>query len=168
MSIINTAFKPIYGKQCWNVKNGIGSFLTFEFGDPHFKVIREPYHTKNPKLKRNAARRIVRIYGDWSLWIQYCDWDFFRDDLLIGHSESSKKELRQIAWDLEGQAICKVTVKSTGASVFEFDLGGRLETHPYSKDTEDPELYEQWILFEPSGITYTFREDGTFLREDAG
>jgi hypothetical protein len=29
--LIDEIFQPVYGKPCWQVKQGIGSFLTFEF-----------------------------------------------------------------------------------------------------------------------------------------
>ena len=41
VSIINDIFQPLYGKPCWQVKQGYGSFLTFEFGEPHLHI-REP------------------------------------------------------------------------------------------------------------------------------
>ena len=87
MTVIDTIFQPIYGKKCWNVENGWGSFLTFEFGEPHFKVVREPYSSKSqkPRVIRQAARRLVSIYGDWKLWIKYCEWSFYRNDVFIGN-----------------------------------------------------------------------------------
>ena len=33
MSIIENLFQPLYGKDCWQVEQGYGSFLTFEFGE---------------------------------------------------------------------------------------------------------------------------------------
>jgi hypothetical protein len=164
MSIFDTIFQPIYGKYCWNVANGIGSFLTFEFGEPHFKVVKEPSVSKRPKNSRHAARRIVAIRGDWHLWIMYCDWCFYHNNTLIGDSESLKKELKQIALDLNGQALCKVNVnvKGLGISIFEFDLGARIETRPYSQINGESEPEDLWLLYQPSGMVFTFRSDGKF------
>ena len=50
-------------------------------------------------------------------------------------------------------------------TVFEFDLGGRLETFPYSETTEESEPEEQWMLFQPSGMVFTFRSDGKYSHQ---
>lgn len=167
MSIIDSIFQPVIGKHCWNTENGVGSSLRFEFGEPHFVIHREPYKSKStkPRMVRLAARRIVAIQGDWHLWIWSCDWRFFRNNILVGDSESNRKELKQIAYDLEGQALISVKVSGVGMTVFEFDLGGRLETFPYSETSEEPEPEEQWMLFQPSGMVFTFRSDGKYSHQ---
>jgi hypothetical protein len=38
--------QPVYGKIAWNVRKGMGSFLTFEFRDPKLQVLREPVPAK--------------------------------------------------------------------------------------------------------------------------
>jgi hypothetical protein len=164
MSLINSIFQPVIGKMCWDVKSGVGSSLAFEFGEPHFKVIREPFESKSkkPSMIRLSKRRIVSICGDWHLWIWSCDWRFFRNDTFISDSEASKRELRQIALDLEGQALVNVRVVGAGITVFEFDLGGRLETFPYSDQNEESEPEEQWLLYQPSGMVFIFRSDGKY------
>jgi hypothetical protein len=164
MSIIDSVFQPIIGKFCWNAENGIGSSLRFEFGEPHFIVHREPYVSKSrkPRVIRQAARRIVAIQGDWHLSIWSCDWRFYRNNVLVGDSESIRKELKQIAIDIEGQALLSVKVNGDGISAFEFDLGGRLETFPYSESNEESEPDEQWLLYQPSGMVFTFRSDGKY------
>jgi hypothetical protein len=164
MYIIDSVFQPVIGKICWNVKNGFGSSLTFEFGEPHFEVVREPRVTKSkrPRGIRHAARRIVAIHGDWFLWIWDCDWRFYRNKVFVGDSESKKKDLKQIAFDLEGQALLSVKVNGEGISVFEFDLGGRLETLPYSEANEESKPDEQWLFYQPSGMVFTLRSDGKY------
>src|ERR1700730_15266743 len=37
-AIFDRIFKMLYGKPCWNVKPGYGSFLTLEFGKPHLQI----------------------------------------------------------------------------------------------------------------------------------
>ena len=164
MSIIHSIFQPVIGKLSWNVQNGVGSSLTFEFGEPHMKVIREPYvsRSKKPGVIRHSARRIVSVHGEWHLWIWSCDWRFFRHNLLIGDSESPKKEIKQIALDLEGQALVNIKVIGAGITIFEFDLGGRLETRPYLEENKEAEPEEQWLLYQPSGMVFTFRSDNRY------
>ncbi len=164
MSIIDSVFQPVIGKLCWGVENGIGSSLTFNFGEPHLQVIAEPFVSRSKKTKvvRHFARRRVKIYGDWHLWIWSCDWRFFRNDTFIGDSDSSKRELKEIALDLEGQALVSVKVISVGYTIFEFDLGGRLETQSYLSENDESEREEQWLLYQPSGMVFTFRSDGKY------
>ena len=126
----------------------------------------EPFvsKSKKPRVVRHFARRRVSIYGDWRLWIWSCDWRFFRNDTLIGDSESNKRELKQIALDLEGQALVSVKVIGVGNTVFEFDLGGRLETKPYLEENEKSVPEEQWLLYQPSGVVFTFRSNGKYIK----
>jgi len=159
MSIIDSVFQPLYGKFCWNVENNIGSFLTFEFGEPRVKVVREPYLSTRLKLRRQAARRIIEINGDWHLWIRCCDWSFYRNNTYIGDGESKKAELKQITYDLNGQKLCNVKMSASGISIFEFDLGGRLEIQPYLLENEESEPEELWSLYQPSGMVFTIRSD---------
>ena len=162
MSIIDTIFQPVIGKYCWNVEKGYGSFLTFEFGEPHFKIFREPYISKFPYRNRIAARRHVAIVGDWHLWIYMCDWRFYCKDSFVGESESSDEEIKQIAFDLNGQILQNVEVTSTWNTIFHFDLGGRLETIPYPVEEEKSEPDELWMLSQPSGRVFTLRSDGKY------
>ena len=164
MSIIDSVFQPLIGKMCWDVRSGIGSFLTFQFGEPHVKVTGKPFvsKSKKPRVVRYFARRRVSVYGDWYLWIYLCDWRFFRNDTFIGDSDSNKRELKQIALDLEGQALVSVKVMGAGITVFEFDLGGRLETRPFLEENGESEPEEQWLLYQPSGMVFTFRSDGKY------
>lgn len=164
MSIIDLVFQPVLGKMCWDVEIGVGSSITFEFGEPHLKVIREPYvsRSKKPRIIRHSQRRVVSVYGDWYLWIWSCDWRFFRNNTFIGDSDLDKRELKQIALDLEGQALISVKVIGAGITVFEFDLGGRLQTHRYEEENEESEPEDQWFLYQPSGMVFTLRSDGTY------
>src|SRR5262245_1689377 len=133
MSFIERAFEPLYGKICWNVRKGIGSFLTFQFGEPHLRIAREPNAPgahEAAGLERFLARRHVSVLGDWSLWIYCCDWKFFLRDALLGDCESETEEIQKIAADLDGQALTGVRVTSTSQTIFTFDLGARLETEP--------------------------------------
>ena len=55
---------------------------------------------------------------------------------------------------LDGQRLVKAWVVPRGMrSVFEFDLGGRLETKPFDRSSE------QWLLFEPRGNVLLVRAD---------
>lgn len=143
-------FNQIYKRPCWNVQQGIGSFLTLEFGQPVLEI--EEVHNK-----KNKPKRQVRVYGEWHLWICYCDWKYFQGDKLIAHNESSRRKIKQVTDDLNGQALSRVSFDKH-KTVFQFDLGGRLETFPSRKYGE--ENIEQWFLFLPNKKVITCYSNG--------
>lgn len=164
LSVIEEAFGQIYGKPCWNVKQGFGSFLTFEFGNPHLEI-REPDpnpHTVSPKLRWLHSRRRVTIHGDWYLWIYCCRWKLWEGKKLICHSESTRRIIEKALRNLDGQALQTVRVNPKNSlSEFGFDLGGRLETKRFNRKSE------QWLLYEPNGKVLTLRADTKYLHDFA-
>jgi hypothetical protein len=137
-------FLKVYGKPCWRVSPGWGSFLTLEFGTPHL-VIREPIvppANAPPKVEQNLKKRRVFINGDYHLWIKSCNWKVRCKRKLVG--ESTLPESIQSAADaLDGQKLTRFSISPRQMRcVFEFDLGGVLETRPY-----DPQK-EQWLFYD--------------------
>jgi hypothetical protein len=164
MTIIEDVFQPIIGKPAWNVVKGVGTTLTFEFGDPHL-IIREP-KTVNPTasnfVRQHFRRRSVKIRGEWHLWIQWCEWQAFYSGALIGDHSSSTRILKKVASELDGQALVNIRVQRLSCTTFDFDLGGKLETIPGVRDEEIGEMNQQWSLFEPDGMVLTLRVDGNY------
>jgi hypothetical protein len=168
MSIIDDIFKPVYGKPCWQVKQGYGSFLTFEFGEPHLHTYepRQASEHASEKVRKNFARRHVYVHGDWHLWIYLCDWRILLQGQEIAKADHNRRIIRNAILEVDGQALTKVNVNSSLESVFEFDLGGRLEVVPNN------EIYKKtgdlWLLYEPSGNVFALRADGQYchLPED--
>jgi hypothetical protein len=154
MKRIDIAFRKLRGLPCWNVQRGFGSFLTLEFGEPHL-AIREPFEStaRSAKVRKLAARRLVSLRGDWHLWIYCCDWSVFEGQDLVGDC-STKQTMDRAAEFLNGQKLIRTGVIARGMrATFEFDLGGRLETRPYDRTSE------QWMLYEPGGNVLTVRAD---------
>lgn len=162
MAIVEKVWTPVYGKPCWNVKQGYGSFLTLEFGNPHLEI-REPQTTigqVSARVRRLYERRLVIVHGDWHLWIYCCQWKLWNKTKLRCNSESSSRSIRNALRDLNGQALTYVSVNpKNGASEFGFDLGGRLETSRFDRQSE------QWMLYEPSGRVLSIRADGKYLHK---
>jgi len=155
-------FHRLYGQPCWNAKSGYGGFLTMEFGKPSLQISepRAPLAGAAPAEASNRARRIVTVRGQWHLWIHSCAWQVFTGRKRVGHSNlrgSSKLPIERAARELDGQKLVQVTVAPHGATtVFEFDLGSRLEAKPYN------ETSDQWLLYEPSGYVFSLRGDGCY------
>jgi hypothetical protein len=164
MSIIENVFQPIVGKPAWNVDKGVGTCLTFEFGDPHL-VIREPKSIRpgaSKQVQRHFAHRSVQVRGAWHLWIEWCEWKAFNSGVLIGDYSSSTNIIKKVASEFDGQALVSVLVQKPSITTFEFDLGGKLETKPGPFDDMRGEMNDQWSLFEPGGKVLTLRFDGYY------
>ena len=155
MRRIALALSRLYGLPCWNVTRGYGSFLTLEFGRPHLHVHRPFTSTSSSRLVREvAARRHVQVRGDWHLWIYCCDWAVFEGSRLIASADSRNHRIDRATRYLNGQKIVTARVLPRGTRTrFEFDLGGRLETRPYDRKSE------QWLLYEPGGNVLAVRAD---------
>lgn len=162
MTKIDDVFKPILGKPCWQVQQGYGSFLTFEFGEPrlHIQEPRQASTQVAEKLRKRWARRNIYVHGDWHLWVYICGWRLFLNDEELANDSSTRKTIKNALLEIDGQALTSVTIKKSFVSVFEFDLGGRLEITPNYDDYEkDSDL---WLLYEPSGYVFTLRADGKY------
>ncbi|HWB53796.1 MAG TPA: hypothetical protein VG722_06375 [Tepidisphaeraceae bacterium] len=149
--LIASVFQPLFGQPCWGVKQGCGSFITFEFGKPHQRI-----HPVRRLSSSDHPHRAVVIRGDWHLWIYCCGWRIKADEVELAHSESQESQISIACGRLDGQALQNVELQlDVGRSRFEFDLGGLLETGPV-----DGELHEQWMLYCPDGRVFTYRSDG--------
>ncbi len=155
-------FHCLYGQPCWNARSGHGGFMTMEFGKPSLQISepRLPTVPVAPGEAGSRARRIVTVRGQWHLWIHSCAWQVFTGQKRVGHSNlrgSSKLPIERAARELDGQELVHVAVgPHGGTTVFEFDLGSRLEARPYNQTSD------QWLLFEPSGHVFSLRGDGHY------
>jgi hypothetical protein len=162
---IERFFRKLYGKPCWGVRPGYGSFLTLEFGDPHLQVTESTVASSGApaKVRKTLARRGVFVHGEWHLWIYCCDWEVLLGRKHIGDSSTKPRVCRAAAF-LDGQKLTRFSIsRRTARCVFEFDLGAILKTRPYDKDSE------RWLLYDPSHRVLALRADGRYqyMRSDA-
>ncbi len=151
---INHSLRKIYGQPCWNVRNGHGSFLTLDFGEPRLET-REPYvsTSESRRVRELMARRSVSVVGEWHLWIYCCDWQIIVDGKPKVDSSTGPK-MERAPRILDGQILERVETKDKGKSwSFVFDLGATLETTPYDRKSE------QWTLYEPGNKVLSVRAD---------
>ena len=144
----------MYGKPCWNVRAGYGSFLTFEFGKPHLEM-REPIVGKSSsrKARELLARRPIFLHGDWHLWIYCCAWEIFSDGNHFADG-STRRGMEKAAEFLNGQKLMEVSlVPRKVLCTFKFDLGGTLKTISYDRRSE------QWLLYTPAHRVLILRAD---------
>jgi hypothetical protein len=155
--IIKKLFGSLLNKPCWNIKRGQWkSAISFEFGKPSLKIYERI--TRTPGKKPLLTRRTMVLKGEWHIMFDGCSWEAYSMGKKIG-DRRSKAVPDKIARFFSGQAFKNVIIKpETGESVFIFDLGGRLETHPYDSS-------EQWSLFTPAGKVLSYRADGKYSFE---
>jgi hypothetical protein len=152
-------FVGLFGLPSWHVKKGHGSFLTFEFGSPN-QDISKVHEFKSSEIQVEK-KRIVSIHGDWHLWIYCCGWKIFQESRLLSHDESDSEKIKIACSALDGQKIEDIEVELKSMNTrFSFDLGGYLETNPYSD-----EIDTQWYLYCPRGKVFDFRSDGYYSYE---
>ena len=158
---IQHAFRPLYGRPCWGVEQGYGSFLTFEFDAPKLKILepREFLYIISDKLRVRTLRRSAYVHGEWHLWIYCCARAIRLNGKQLAHWELASLRIERAVGVLNGQALTKVSPGPGGRWVFDFDLGGSLLTWPYDEESE------QWMLYQPSGEVLTVRADGYFKQQ---
>jgi hypothetical protein len=126
---INEIVKPLLGHMAWNVKLGVGSFITMEFGDLVLTA-------------RGRSR------GEWYLWIYCCGWYLENPNGPYLGSEDPRKILKQEIKILEGHRLEAVIISSIAFETnFVFDDGLVLHTFPLNFI----EPTEYWMLFTPIG-----------------
>lgn len=150
---LNTFIGPVLGLPAWGVKQGHGSFLTFEFGEPRLEVVERQSPTK-------GLRRDAHVHGQWHLWIYCCHWRALNDGAQLAWSEDDQASIGRAMAVLNGQKLIEVRVApEEGRSTFTFDLGGSLETWPYGDDATE----EQWTI-QTDTEAFAYRADGLYSR----
>jgi hypothetical protein len=128
-------FSPLVDLPCWNVRQGYGSFVTLEFGQPHQEV----HRVRTPKTgPARYPHRVVVIRGDWHLWIYCCDWRMKYLEESLATSESDAETIASACRRINGQCFTGFRANpAEGKSCFTFDLGGALETWPYDEENSE-------------------------------
>lgn len=118
---LTDVFSQIYGLPAWQVRKGVGSFLTLEFGEPYLRI-RAPYlsQSESPAVQTHAARRQVTVAGQRHLWIYMCNWTISTNGIELAHNEASDTAIEKATQYLGGQILLSVTVEPQAAkTVFE-------------------------------------------------
>jgi hypothetical protein len=154
--LLQQILKKVYGKPSWGVHKSDYSIITFDFGKPklHVREVRQPTKTKN------YPSRIVRVHGDWNLWIYFCDWEIRQSNGKICNSNSLAEKINRGCAILDGQILTSVVVSPKNfITDFYFDLGGHLQTKPDKKESESESM---WDLFCPNGRVFSLKSDGNY------
>ena len=129
-------FQALIGAPAWGVARWEKFFFTLEFGPPRL-TIQEKYHDpafRRPGYALPPRRRIVPR-GEWSLAVEYADWEMGWDTLRATSAEVFLRpddagfgDLDDVLRCLDGQKLARVEALQ-GDFDFEmsFDLGGFLK-----------------------------------------
>lgn len=158
--LISKSFAPLQTKPCWDVHFSGLLNLSMQFGKPSLDI-REPSKPTgvSDAVKRAASRRVVSVRGEWSLWLRLCYWKLTLKGEPTLRLSSSDRKINCGISRLAGQKLQSLSVHpETGATRFQFDLGGVLECRRFEKASND----ELWILYEPNRYTLSVYGDGPF------
>lgn len=155
---VKPILKKLYGHPCWHAGRGYGSALLFDFGRPTLEIgkIMEPVASQPAGYKHHYRIRSVRVRGEWRILIDCCGWLIAQDNDKLARWTSSKKRIDRVLRIIEGQALSQIDVEPNGSlTTFEFDLGARLHTFPYSEEIDD-----HWVIFHSKKAVLKFGVNG--------
>jgi hypothetical protein len=124
---IDEVLRLLVGQYVWSVRNGVDTFITMEFGEPH-RVIREPIQASedaSATVRRILGRRRISIKGDFSLWVRDSQWSIFTKDAAVNWDSDLAAVREMISNHLDGQKVLSA-VRRADETVLEFDLGTTL------------------------------------------
>jgi hypothetical protein len=147
-------FGALIGLPCWQVKQGHGSFITMEFGEPHLKIL-EPRPNETRFWRK---RRRVFVRGEHHLWIEQCEWAITDAACELAHSESDDKTIAEALRKVDGQMLEELEISPSFGKcrlTFEHSLRIRMKRYPADWSPDHP----LWHLYTPSSVI-SFLADG--------
>jgi hypothetical protein len=137
-AIVSRHLQRVTNLPCWNVRNGYGSWLDFDFGRPSLSIREHRNWPRGPSKRRRTT--VVR--GQHHLWVELCDWTISHGRKRLAHSESVAATIAKAADWLNGQIVVSVDIRATPAwTRFRFDLGGELVLRRYAEWAADDDLW---------------------------
>ena len=111
------------------------------FGKPYIEVVEGNAESKSERLRR----RRVFVGGEFLLWFEMCEWEYFENGKCRFNSGQSRAQLRRLAARLQSQALTAVQLEKLPPEMsFDFDLGGQIRVRPAPAAEEDDAL---WHLY---------------------
>ena len=133
--------EPLLGVPSWGVKQGWGSFLTFEFGQPI--------------AEGNGA-----VHGQWHLWIEMASWRIETAQEVLAACEDDRPVISTAVQQLAGRALTSVAASGPALdTVFDFD--GHL-VRTFSVYSSHSGAEDNWCLFLPDGDVLAVTTSGAW------
>lgn len=146
---ISELFRGCIGAPAWNVKRGVGTFITLEFGAPRIR-------RSDPNSRRTFRQML--LHGEWHLWIYDCHWSILSNSVSVATDQSGDDEINKWIEFLNGQILQSVNIDGM-ETIFKFDLGGSIVTYP--ADIEDG--IDQWILYHENDSFISLTSSGNLI-----
>jgi hypothetical protein len=137
---IHQYFQPVLGTAPWRVKLGVGSFLTFEFGQ---------------RIKTHG-----HFHGQWHLWIYLSNWSLFHRDRRLADSDSDRKVIETAIRRLEEISLTEIEVDSRNRETTFLFNDFRLVVSPADYVENVDERDDYWIFFMPENEVLAFGPAG--------
>src|SRR5262245_57914883 len=95
-NVFATTFKPLFGQPWWGIEFNHRLNLSMNFGEPSLRI-REPHKrsSKSEGVQRMAARRQIKVRGEWFLWIFCCYWRLTSNDQLLVTGSCSSRRIQK-------------------------------------------------------------------------
>jgi hypothetical protein len=139
-------FHPVINMRPWRVRLGVGSFVTFEFGD--------------------KVRAHGRVHGTWHLWIYMAAWSLVRNGRELANSDSERPTMSVALRRLEEQPLSEIEFgPDEQTTTFMFD-GFRLVVRPADYIEDPDERDEYWMLFLPNGKVVSYGPTGLSVEQE--
>ncbi len=139
LKVAQEQFKQIVGLKPTRVKLGVGSFITFDFGQDI------------PKEIETRRGKETIYFGEWYLWVYMCAWRIDLSEMPFLASHDDRNILQKKISVLNNKKILKITVVNDA-----FDLLIQFEDQYvlklFSTDTTEE---EQWLFYTPNGKVFT-------------
>ncbi len=155
---IQNILQPIIGQFVWGAKQGYGSFLNLEFGNPktEFSGIHKPKEKNKFPFNEFESRRLT-IKGEHSFFIYMSNWKIYAKENELAHDESERDEIEFALGFINGQKLNNVIINTKeNITKLEFDLGGIIVI---SDENYADEINELWNFYTHSDKVITYRND---------
>ena len=155
---IQNIFQPIIQQFVWGAKQGYGSFLSLEFGNPKTEL--GAIHKPSEKRKfpfNEFEHRNVSVKGDFTFFITMSNWKIYANKTELAYDESERDEIEFALGFINGQKLMNVTIDpQKNFTELEFDLGGSIKI---SNEKYDYDINEMWDFYTESDKVLTYRND---------
>lgn len=150
---VASVFAPLIGQYAWGSRQGVGSFLTIEFGQPHLFVREALPSASTARLRKRGVQSV----GQWHLWVLYCSWSVMAPHVQVCSPDwEDKARVEEALFMIDGQKLLGVR-HDTESRVTNVEFEGEVELSlgPLPDAADD-----QWRIYEFQGRVLSFTKQG--------
>lgn len=146
LAIIQDKLRPLISKRekAWQPLQGIGSFLSFQFGA---KLPPKPIKSKILERIRKCRTSPLPDRGEWRLWIRRCAWRVEKNGKILAGAEDTDSKIEAALNFFDSKVLTSVDIIPPFLdTVFTFENSLKLRT--FSRNSKED---DHWALFTPDG-----------------